>query len=340
MIDFIYQHKKGLFGTTIFHAFIIVGIIAMKLFAPYPPPDEDGIMINFGTDTEGVGMEEPIRQEMTTPIAQESTIDQEEEEVIPPVNIPEEVIPDPNTDEAEEVLTQEIEEAPEIKAAREKEELEKERKRQEELEKQQKEEKERKEREEAERLRLAEIERQRQLEVERLAKIERERKAKEEAERKRVEEETRTKKEISDRVKGSFSNIGEGKVNNKVSEGSLYKPGNQGSVSGTDKTNKHADGESSGTKGVSFSLEGRNPIGKLKKPTFPGNESGKVVVLIVVDKNGKVISATPGHRGTTIMKKNLFDAAQKAAFTARFDKARDPNSPNQQGTITYDFTLY
>jgi hypothetical protein len=120
----------------------------------------------------------------------------------------------------------------------------------------------------------------------------------------------------------------------------LYKPGNQGSVSGSDKSKNYANAESSGTKGIDFSLAGRNPIGKLKKPTFPGNEAGIVVVLIIVDKNGKVISATPGHRGTKIMNKELWDAAEKAAFTARFNKHSDPNAPNQQGTITYDFSLY
>jgi len=339
MIDFFSEHRRGLFGTMIFHGLIIAGVIILKLVAPWPPPDEDGIMINFGTDEEGTGLVEPIQRELTTPEAQESNNDAEEEEVVPPSTIPES-IPEVVEAKAEDILTQEEEEAPEIKTAKTQAEIDAEKKREEERERQQREEEERLQKEEEERLRLAEIERLHQIDLEKERREEAERKAREEAERKKQEEEARAKKEISDRVKASFSNLGEGDVNKKVSEGSLYKGGNEGSPTGSGETKNRANTDSKGTNGITFSLEGRNPIGKLKKPSFPGNESGKVVVKIIVDKNGKIISATPGVRGTTIGKISLWEAAKKAALLALFDKAKNPNAPNQQGTITYDFTLY
>lgn len=96
--------------------------------------------------------------------------------------------------------------------------------------------------------------------------------------------------------------------------------------------------ESLGTEvGVSYNMEGRYPIGNLNKPSFMENAIGRVVVLIIVNRNGEVISAIPGHKGTTIMKKEIFDVAQKASLATMFNKTNYPNSSNQEGTITYDF---
>lgn len=338
MIDFFSEHRRGFFGTMVFHGLIIAGVIILKLVAPWPPPDEDGIMINFGTDLEGTGLVEPIQQELTTPEVEESNNDVEEE-VVPPTVVPQS-IPEIIETKAEDILTQEEEDAPEVKTAKTQAEIDAEKKREEEIERKKLEEKERLQKEEEERVRLAEIERLRQIELEKERREEADRKAREAAEQKKRDDEAKAKKEISDRVKGSFSNLGEGDVNKKVSEGSLYKGGNEGNPSGSGTSKNRANAESKGTNGITFSLEGRNPIGKLKKPSFPGNEAGKVVVRIIVDKNGKIISATPGVQGTTIGKLSLWEAAKKAALLAIFDKAKDPDAPNQQGTITYDFTLY
>ncbi|MFC2096942.1 hypothetical protein ACFLSI_01280 [Bacteroidota bacterium] len=338
-MDFFSEHKRGLIGTTIFHTILIVGIVVLKLVGVWPPPPEDGILINFGSDEIGAGLIEPVRNELTSSEAIAKIEEQQKEEVIPPAAIPEN-IPEPDKTKAEDLLTQDIEDTPEVKAAKTQEEIEKEKEIEAEKERKRLEEEERLEKERIENERLAEIERVRQVELERVRQIELERKRKEEEERKKKEEEDRTRKEINDRIKGSLSNVGEGKVNTKVSEGTLYKGGNQGSVTGSADSKNHSTGESQGTEGVDFSLEGRNPIGKLKKPAFPGNESGKVVVTIIVDKFGKVISATPGAQKTTTMKQSLWEAAKKAAFEVRFNKTEDPNAPNQKGTITYDFALY
>ncbi len=96
---------------------------------------------------------------------------------------------------------------------------------------------------------------------------------------------------------------------------------------------------SSGT-GVSYSLEGRSVVGALQEPQYPGQESGKVVVQITVNKEGRVISAVPGVRGSTTMDTKLHEAAKKAALTAKFNKVTDPNAPiSQKGSITYVFKL-
>jgi outer membrane biosynthesis protein TonB len=63
---------------------------------------------------------------------------------------------------------------------------------------------------------------------------------------------------------------------------------------------------------------------------------GKVAVAITVNKDGKVIRAVAGARGTTSNDRVLWLEAESAALKSSFDK--DPNAPDeQQGTITYNF---
>ena len=74
-------------------------------------------------------------------------------------------------------------------------------------------------------------------------------------------------------------------------------------------------------------------VGKLPKPSYPGNESGKVVVDVTVDASGRVTYASYRAQGSTTNSKRLVDAA---ARKARFSSSE---SLMQTGTITYVFTL-
>lgn len=68
------------------------------------------------------------------------------------------------------------------------------------------------------------------------------------------------------------------------------------------------------------------------------NEAGTVVVSIEVDRNGKVISAISGVRGTTNNSKCLLEPAKRAALTTKFNS--DEKAPAVQiGKIIYRFTL-
>lgn len=67
-------------------------------------------------------------------------------------------------------------------------------------------------------------------------------------------------------------------------------------------------------------------------------ESGIVVVSIEVDRNGKVISASPGVRGTTNNSKCLLEPARKMAIETKFNI--DPKAPSIQiGKIIYRFSV-
>jgi len=73
-------------------------------------------------------------------------------------------------------------------------------------------------------------------------------------------------------------------------------------------------------------------------PSYTVQKSGRVVVKITVDRNGKVTTAIPGYQGTTVTDKTLWAAAKEAALKATFNISETAPA-SQEGTITYIFTL-
>ncbi|MCX7955416.1 MAG: hypothetical protein N3A01_09560 [Bacteroidales bacterium] len=120
------------------------------------------------------------------------------------------------------------------------------------------------------------------------------------------------------------------------SEGENEGIGNQGNVDGDPLANSHVGINIGG--GNSYYLGGRGLIGNLPKPQHPGNEQGKVVVEIFVNRQGKVVSANPGIKGSTLVGEAYLKAAKEAALKAQFEPKS--NAPElQRGTITYFFGL-
>ena len=85
-------------------------------------------------------------------------------------------------------------------------------------------------------------------------------------------------------------------------------------------------------------LKGRNVVGNLPRPAYNVQESGTVVVDIVVDNYGNVVEAKPGGDGTTVLNRALLAAARKAAMETHFNLSADAPAM-QEGTITYYFNL-
>ncbi|MEL6811405.1 MAG: energy transducer TonB [Bacteroidota bacterium] len=121
------------------------------------------------------------------------------------------------------------------------------------------------------------------------------------------------------------------------SEGNDDKAGDKGNPNG-DPNAKSYYGNGVGLDGDgNYRLGGRKATKKAKE-TQECNEAGKVVVSIEVDRSGRVISATPGVRGTTNNSKCLLDPAKRAALATKFNA--DSNAPAKQiGKIVYNFTL-
>lgn len=83
---------KGLVGTIICHAIILLAILLMAMKTPLPLPGEEGVEVDLGYSDQGMGMIQP--EKLTPPEVEQS-----------PAQPPE---PQPD----EEVLTQEVEETP------------------------------------------------------------------------------------------------------------------------------------------------------------------------------------------------------------------------------------
>lgn len=167
----------------------------------------------------------------------------------------------------------------------------------------------------------AEEEAKRRAEEERIAreKAEQERIAREKAaEEARIKAEQEAKKNQASSLAGSaFQNMGKGQGQTK-GEAQQGNPAGQGSQGGH-----------------SWSLNGRNLLGKLAQPSYQSNEEGRIVVEIRVDASGTVVSASIATKGTTITDEALRNATITAAKKNKFSTGGGVAI----GTITYNFRL-
>ena len=120
-------------------------------------------------------------------------------------------------------------------------------------------------------------------------------------------------------------------------EGNDNAAGDKGSPDG-DPNAKSYYGNGAGLDGDgNYRLGGRRALNK-EKFVQDCNESGIVVVRIEVNRQGQVIAAAPGIKGTTNNASCLTEPARKAALATRFNS--DSDAPSRQvGTIVYNFKL-
>ena len=120
----------------------------------------------------------------------------------------------------------------------------------------------------------------------------------------------------------------------KAAAGAFGKsPGaGSGNTTGEGMQGNPAGSGSSG--GHSWSLAGRSLNGGLPKPAYNGDEEGRVIVNIRVDRAGNVTDVSIAS-GTNISNKELRDASLQAAKRTKFTAGSDV----AMGTITYQFRL-
>ena len=292
--------KKSLTITVILSSILVILLLYIGLLRPFPP-EENGIAINFGTMDFGSGKVQPKEKIKSKPLDIPDTPNETE-------NLKEEVEEVVEQEPVEEKMV--AEEAPIEKVVTQESEESI-------LIKQQKEAK-RKADAEAKRAKAAE---------QRIA-----REKKEAEERKRAEQEA--KKRELDALMGG---IGKSDGTESGSEGDDNKSGDKGDPSGNPYATSYygAPGSGNGTGG--YGLNGRSLVSK-GKVQQECNEEGRVVVLIIVDKNGKVIKATPGVKGTTNNAPCLLEPAKKTAFLHKWNL--DAKAPSQQkGFVVVNFKL-
>ena len=91
--------------------------------------------------------------------------------------------------------------------------------------------------------------------------------------------------------------------------------------------------------GGSVNLQGRSLVGPLPAPAYDVQETGRVVVKIKVDRNGRVVEAVAQQAGSTLINHTLYAAAERAAAQAKFTPAADGAPPHQSGNIIYVFKM-
>jgi colicin import membrane protein len=303
-MKYVLEHRTGLIATIITHGLILAMLLLFGIVSTIPiPPLEEGILVNFGDSETGLGLEEPApgdREPSIKPIEAASV-----KQFVPP---PSKKISTPVNDE--DISTQDLEETVRVKTT---------------VKRKNKEkviEPEKKQLDEALKIEQAEIDRKKREQEQLLAQ---------------AASEQRKIGEINSRAKNVFGGGGKGSTDSKsTSQGVTYGSGNQGVPQGSANAEKYGPGGGIGN-GVSFSLD-RRTAKILPKPDFMGNEDGKVVVSVTVDKSGKVTKADAGVKGSNTANPELLAAAKKAALQARFNS--DGTAPSfQTGTITYRFTL-
>ncbi len=118
------------------------------------------------------------------------------------------------------------------------------------------------------------------------------------------------------------------------SEGIEKAGGNQGSPEGNVDSESYSLGMG---EGVSFDLEGRGFV-SLPKPELNFQKQGIVKVEITVDRQGNVVNANPGVKGSTTLDTYLLNAAKSAALRSKFTVKSDAPF-HQKGYIIYHFKL-
>ena len=129
---------------------------------------------------------------------------------------------------------------------------------------------------------------------------------------------------------GSGGEVGnQGRKDGEGTQTGLGEGVGQGSGSG--------NGAGAGGSGIGYSVGNRKAL-KLPSPEYPGQKNGKVVVKVWVNKEGRVVKAQAGEKGSTIYDKSFLSVSEAAALQAHFDVSAD--APEMQvGTITYVFRL-
>lgn len=177
------------------------------------------------------------------------------------------------------------------------------------------------------------IKKQKEAEAKAKAEADRIAREKREAEERKKREEEEKRKNLDNLIGGVKNSSG----NDDGGEGGDDKPGNKGQLDGDPYAPSYFGGSGPGKGGVGYGLGGRGkPSREIYKQDC--NEYGLVVVRIEVNREGKVVKATPGVKGTQNTHPCLLEPAKKIALSHKWPA--DSNAPSTQiGFVSINFTL-
>jgi len=292
------RHKKKSFTLTT----ILLSVLLLLLFyvglTYMDPPIENGITVNFGAMEFGMGEKQPLKKIKSQPAEPVKEIVEKEVVEEKPAAQPEEVAEEDVTEKATEKVLTQEDEES-IKIKQQ----------------------------QAAKREAEEAARKAQAKAEQLA---REQKAAED----KAQLEKEAKKKKLDELMGGL-NKSDGEV--QGGEGDDNRAGDKGQPDGDPYATSYYGSPGSGSGTGGYGLNGRSLVGK-GKVQQDCNEEGTVVVKITVDRNGKVIDAIPGMKGTTNNDPCLLEPAKKTAFMHKWNL--DSKAPSQQiGFVVVNFKL-
>ncbi len=307
------RHKKKSFTLTTLLLSVLLLILFYIGLTYMDPPEENGISVNFGTTDFGKGQVQPkekIRSEpLNTPPVEPAKQEEVLEETVQEQAF-EEVAEKAEAEEApsEKVLTKESEEAIKIRQAKEA-------------------------KKKAEDAAKAEQRRKEEAIKREKAKAAKIAQQKREAEERARKEQEAKKKKLDELMGGLNKSDG----NATGSEGDDDRAGDKGQPDGDPYSKVYYGDPGSGSGGSGGYLSGRS-LKSSGKVAQDCNEAGKVVVKIIVDRNGKVVRAIPGVKGTTNNSPCLLEPARKTAMMHRWNP--DSKAPSEhEGRVVIVFKL-
>ncbi len=302
-------NRRGLIATIVYHTLVLLLLVFAGLTFPDPPPGEEGILVNFGTDETGFGAFEPPGddQQAGEPEPPQQEVEREIEQVAEPVEkiVEKAAPPDPKpVDQTQDVEQTRVKEQPKPTP------------------------------EELKRQREQELERQR------LAEQERVRKEQERIEREKREEQERIERErqqqaerLNNLGRNAFGRQGVGET--EGSEGITDGSGNQGVSNGTADADRYDTGGGLGD-GISFGgLGSGREARNIPKPDVSGCEVTsriEVTVDIQVNRDGKVVGASV--RNASFSDNCIWTMVVEAAKKSQFSLDQNA-SYSQSGWIKY-----
>lgn len=161
--------------------------------------------------------------------------------------------------------------------------------------------------------------------------------AKAKAEADRIAKEKREQEEKKKKLDALIGGVSKSEGSETGSEGNDNKSGDKGQLDGNPYAPSYFGGQGTGSGGVGYGLNGRGKASfqRLKQDC---NESGMVIVKIIVNQSGNVISAEPGQRGTTNTAQCLIEPAKKIAMSHKWPS--DSKAPTRQvGFVSVNFKL-
>ncbi len=288
--------RRGIIGSTIVHIILFISLFLIALRTPLPLPGEEGVEVNLGYSETGIG-----NVQSDNPPPQSNTVR------------PKQIQPQPKPEpvpEKEEIIKQDVEEAPAIEEKTEKEPLKK----------------------EPEKPIVKTEEKKPEPVKEPEDKVE-EKTVDSTFAEEVAEEITEPEHVVNKRAlfTGTANNNTQG-----TNQGIAGGIGDQGKPRGFKDSDKY-DGRGGKGNGPSFYLGGRGSL-YLDEPNTDFKEQGDVVVDIWVNRNGEVVKAQVKSKGTNILDAKLKQKAVDAAKNSKFES--DPKAEElQRGTITYKFVL-